>query len=208
MIYFSSALTLLVWQQEGHLACKKFSGGVLAWLSLWGEVQICISPSWCHRHSLSLAPVNPHWFYHNGSAFLVPAYPGCPGKKYISKMRIQKPTDDDKTWWWRQKVEAKDHIQSGNSTASCSCAVRSIICAPIDTSLIGMPSSTAVTRHFTSLPARKHDTWRTHASHFTRDFYNSLGVFTAPLHTLISPKHRHYSAPQTPYLDLSGKAYF
>jgi len=27
-----SALTLLVGRQEGHLACKKQSGGVLAWL--------------------------------------------------------------------------------------------------------------------------------------------------------------------------------
>jgi len=31
------------------------SGGVLAWLSLWSEVQTCIWPSWCHCHSLSLA---------------------------------------------------------------------------------------------------------------------------------------------------------
>jgi len=41
-----SALTLLVGQQEGHLACKKLSkklsGGMLQWLSVWGEVQICI----------------------------------------------------------------------------------------------------------------------------------------------------------------------
>ena len=29
------ALTLLVGQQEGHPACKKLSGGVLAWLSVW-----------------------------------------------------------------------------------------------------------------------------------------------------------------------------
>jgi len=28
-----SALTLLVGWQEGHLACKKLSGGMLAWLS-------------------------------------------------------------------------------------------------------------------------------------------------------------------------------
>jgi len=28
-----------------------------------------------------LAQVNPDWFYQNGSVFLVPAYPGCPGKK-------------------------------------------------------------------------------------------------------------------------------
>jgi len=30
-----SALTLLVGRQEGHLACEKLSGGVLAWLSVW-----------------------------------------------------------------------------------------------------------------------------------------------------------------------------
>jgi len=34
-------LTLLVGWQEGHLACKKLSGGVLAWLSVWSEVQTC-----------------------------------------------------------------------------------------------------------------------------------------------------------------------
>ena len=40
-----SALTLLVGRQEGHPACKKLSGGVLAWLSVWSEVQTCILPS-------------------------------------------------------------------------------------------------------------------------------------------------------------------
>ena len=30
-----SALTLLVGQQEGHPACKKLSGEVLAWLAAW-----------------------------------------------------------------------------------------------------------------------------------------------------------------------------
>ena len=30
-----TALTLLVGRQEGHPACKKLSGGVLAWLSVW-----------------------------------------------------------------------------------------------------------------------------------------------------------------------------
>jgi len=29
---------LLVGRQEGHPACKKLSGGVLAWLSIWSEV--------------------------------------------------------------------------------------------------------------------------------------------------------------------------
>ena len=40
-----SALTLMVGQQEGHPACKKLSGGVLAWLSVWSELQTCIWPS-------------------------------------------------------------------------------------------------------------------------------------------------------------------
>ena len=62
-----SALTLLARQQEGHPACKKLSGGVLAWLSVWSEVQTCIWPSWCHCHSLSLASVKnrlvlPFWY--------------------------------------------------------------------------------------------------------------------------------------------------
>jgi len=40
-----SALTLLVGRQEGHPACKNLSGGVLAWLSVWSEVQTCIWPN-------------------------------------------------------------------------------------------------------------------------------------------------------------------
>jgi len=37
-----SASMLLIGRQEGHPACKKLSGGVLAWLSVWSEVQTCI----------------------------------------------------------------------------------------------------------------------------------------------------------------------
>ena len=40
-----SALMMLVGWHEGHPACKKLSGGVLAWLSVWSEVQTCIRPS-------------------------------------------------------------------------------------------------------------------------------------------------------------------
>jgi len=63
-----SALTLLVGQQEGHPACKRLSGGVLAWLSVWSKVQNCIWPSRCHCHSLSLASVKsrlvlPFWYW-------------------------------------------------------------------------------------------------------------------------------------------------
>jgi len=52
-----NALTLLVGQQEGHPACKKLSGWVLEWLSVWSEVQTCMWPSGFHCHSLSLALV-------------------------------------------------------------------------------------------------------------------------------------------------------
>jgi len=44
-LFAFSALTLLVGRQEGHLACKKMSGGVLAWLSVWSEVLTCTCPS-------------------------------------------------------------------------------------------------------------------------------------------------------------------
>ena len=46
-----SALMLLVGRQE------KLSGWVLAWLSVWSEVQTCTRHSWCHFRSLSLASV-------------------------------------------------------------------------------------------------------------------------------------------------------
>ena len=44
-------------QQEGHPACKKLSGWVLAWLSVWSEMHSCIWSIWCHCHSLSLVSV-------------------------------------------------------------------------------------------------------------------------------------------------------
>ena len=67
LIMSFGASILLVGQQGGHPACIKLSGGVLAWLSVWSEVQTCIWPSWCHCHSLSLASVKsrlvlPFWF--------------------------------------------------------------------------------------------------------------------------------------------------
>ena len=55
--------------RKGIRPVKKLSGGVLAWLSVWSEVQTCTRPSWCHCHSLSLASVKStlvlpfwHWF--------------------------------------------------------------------------------------------------------------------------------------------------
>ena len=68
-----SALMLLAGWQEGHPTCKKLSGGVLAWLTVCSEVQICIWHSWCYCHSLSLASVK-------SRLVLVPAHPGNPGQ--------------------------------------------------------------------------------------------------------------------------------
>ena len=53
--------------RNGIRPVKKLSGGVLAWLSVWSDVQTCIWPSWCHCHSLSLASVKsrlvlPFWY--------------------------------------------------------------------------------------------------------------------------------------------------
>jgi len=81
-----SALMLLIGWQEGHPACKKTEWWGAGMVSVWSEVHICILPSWCHCHSLSLAPVNPDWFYQNGYAYLVLAYLGCPGKKTVKWM--------------------------------------------------------------------------------------------------------------------------
>ena len=43
--------------RKGIRPVKKLTAGVLAWLSVWSEVQTCIWPSWCHCHSLSVASV-------------------------------------------------------------------------------------------------------------------------------------------------------
>jgi len=58
---------------------------MLTWLSVWGEVQICIWPSWCHCHSLSLAPGNPDWFwfYLSGTGS-----PGSPGQNPDSRKTV------------------------------------------------------------------------------------------------------------------------
>ena len=43
--------------RKGIRPVKIMSGGVLAWLSVWSEMQTCKWPSWYHCHSLSLASV-------------------------------------------------------------------------------------------------------------------------------------------------------
>jgi len=63
---------LLVGRKERYPACKKLSGGVLAWSSVCSGVQICIWPSWCHCHWLFLASVK-------SRLVLVPSHLGNPG---------------------------------------------------------------------------------------------------------------------------------
>ena len=75
-----SPLTLLVGRQEEHPACKKLSGKVLAWLSVWSGVEmICIWSSWYHCHPIISCIIK----IQIGLSFLVPAYPGCPGKDTV-----------------------------------------------------------------------------------------------------------------------------
>ena len=64
--YAFSALTRLGGRKSIR-PVKKTEWWVLAWLSVWSEVQTCIRPSWCHCHSLSLASVKsrlvlPFWY--------------------------------------------------------------------------------------------------------------------------------------------------
>ena len=67
--------------RKGIQPVKNLSGGLLAWLSVWSEMQTCIWPSWCHCHSLSFASVKselalPFWYrltrvvmlFHTGGA--------------------------------------------------------------------------------------------------------------------------------------------
>jgi len=57
--------------RKGIRPAKKLSGGdrgVLEWLPVWGEMQICTWSSWCHCYSLSLASakstlVLPFWYW-------------------------------------------------------------------------------------------------------------------------------------------------
>jgi len=101
--------------QEGHLACKKLSGGVLAWLSVWSEVQTCICSSWCH--SLSLASVKsrlvlPFWYWLtwvvlekgplNGSVCVL-LVPNVPQSNTVhDKTNLNFTEARDSEWQWHQ----------------------------------------------------------------------------------------------------------
>ena len=72
ILFAFSALPSVLWHcwlggRKGIQPVKNLSSEVLAWLSVWSEVQTCIRSSWCHCRSLSLAPVKsrlvlPFWY--------------------------------------------------------------------------------------------------------------------------------------------------
>jgi len=52
---------------------------VLAWLSVWREVQNN------DLHMVQLMPLPPYYLA-SLKSFLVPAYPGCPGKEIVKRV--------------------------------------------------------------------------------------------------------------------------
>jgi len=69
----------LVGRQEGHPACKKLSGGVLAWLCLERGAYL-------HTAQLMPLPLTVSCFSKIpiGFTFLVPAHPGSAGKGQLN----------------------------------------------------------------------------------------------------------------------------
>jgi len=78
-----SALTLLIGRQEEHLACKKLSDEMLAWLSAWSEV---------YNFNLADATATTIIFcfikVQIGLTFSNLAYPGCPRKQAVKWVSV------------------------------------------------------------------------------------------------------------------------
>ena len=71
--------------RKSILPVRKLSDEVLAWLSVWREVQvICMWSSWCHCHPIISCFVK----MQIGLTFLVPAYRGCPGKEAVKRVSL------------------------------------------------------------------------------------------------------------------------
>jgi len=99
-----SSLTPLAVRHVQHPACNKLSDELLAWLSVCSEVQIiCVWSSWCHCHPI----ISCFSKIQLGLTFLMPTYPGCPGKEafklvsvgitHYSNKNVWKYKSDDKS---------------------------------------------------------------------------------------------------------------
>ena len=73
-----SALMWLVGWQEGHSACKRQSCGVLAWLSVWSEVQLLPRPLTVSCFSKIQIVFT----------FLVPVHTGSPGQGAVKRVCV------------------------------------------------------------------------------------------------------------------------
>jgi len=67
----------LVWQQEWHPTCKKVSGGVLAWLSVWSKVADL------HMVQMVPLPAAVSCFSKIQIGFTFLAHTGSPGQRAI-----------------------------------------------------------------------------------------------------------------------------
>jgi len=67
-----SVLILVVGRQEGHPACKKLSGGVLAWLFVWARCRFAYGQADATvTHYILLQKIQtglPSWFYLSGTS--------------------------------------------------------------------------------------------------------------------------------------------
>ena len=72
---------MLVGQQEGHLACKKLSAGVVICLERGADL---------HAAQPMPLPLTVSCFskIHIGFTFLVPAHPGSPGHRAVKQMYV------------------------------------------------------------------------------------------------------------------------
>jgi len=75
-------LTLLVGRQEDRPACKKLSGEVLAWLSVWSDVQMICIWSTCHPVISCCIKIQ------IDLTFQMLAYRGCPAKEAVKWVYI------------------------------------------------------------------------------------------------------------------------
>ena len=87
---YSCRILLLYFDAVGWVAGRisglwKLTDGVLAWLSVWSEVQmICIWFSWCHCHPVVACFIK----IQIGLTVLVLVHPGCPGKEAVKPVSV------------------------------------------------------------------------------------------------------------------------
>jgi len=73
------------WALRRTSGLQKLSDKVLAWLSVWSEVQMtCIWSSWCYCHPIVSCFIK----IQTGLTFLVLPYSRCPGKQVVKRVSV------------------------------------------------------------------------------------------------------------------------